>query len=102
MRVQEKSMYVDDQLLEKLADLLKIFGDPTRIRILYLLFGQEVCVQDIARELSMTQSAISHQLRLLKQAALVKSRREGKTILYSLADSHVETIINQGLEHVSE
>ncbi len=102
MHVQEKIMRVDDQTLEKLADLLKIFGDPTRIRILYLLFGQEICVQDIAAELSMTQSAISHQLRLLKQADLVKSRREGKTILYSLADSHVETIINQGLEHVTE
>ena len=85
-----------------LADLFKVFGDPTRIRILYVLSVEELCVQDIADRLSMTQSAISHQLRVLKQMSLVKFRRDGKTIYYSLADSHVATIMNQGLEHVTE
>ena len=84
----------------QLAEFYKALGDSTRIRILALLTGQELCVQDIADGLSMTQSAISHQLRILKQAALVKSRREGKSIFYSLADGHVETILHQGLEHV--
>ena len=84
------------------ADLFKIFGDPTRIRILHILTNQEMCVQDIADTLSMTQSAISHQLRILKQSALVKFRRNGKTIYYSLADDHVATIMAQGLEHVCE
>lgn len=81
---------------------LKCFGDPTRIRILAILSKQELCVQDIADSLSMTQSAISHQLRILKQSALVKFRRDGKTIYYSLADDHVATIMAQGLEHVCE
>lgn len=88
--------------LYKLADLFKIFGDSTRIRILDILVKKELCVQEIADELSMTQSAISHQLRILKQADLVRSRREGKAIFYSLADVHVETIMEQGLEHVCE
>ena len=87
--------------LLQLAELYKVLGDSTRIRILELLSRQELCVQDIADGLNMTQSAISHQLRLLKQAALVKCRREGKSIFYSLADNHVETILRQGLEHVS-
>ena len=91
-----------DDTLYQLADLFKVFGDPTRIRILSVLSKQELCVQDIADELSMTQSAISHQLRILKQSALVKFRREGKTIYYSLADDHVATIMAQGLEHVCE
>ena len=91
-----------DDTLYQLADLFKVFGDPTRIRILYVLSKQELCVQDIADALSMTQSAISHQLRILKQSALVKFRREGKTIYYSLADDHVATIMAQGLEHVCE
>mgnify|MGYP002540360222 CR=1 FL=1 len=85
---------INDDTLYRLADLFKVFGDPTRIRIL--------CVQDIADRLFMTQSAISHQLRVLKQMSLVKFRRDGKTIYYSLADSHVATIMNQGLEHVTE
>ena len=85
-----------------LSDLFKIFGDPTRIRILYLLKGGEQCVNDIASELSMSQSSISHQLRILKQNRLVKFRRDGKTICYSLADDHVVTILNSGLEHVEE
>lgn len=86
--------------LLQLAELYKVLGDSTRIRILELLSRQELCVQDIADGLVMTQSAISHQLRILKQAALVKSRREGKSIFYSLADDHVQTILNQGLEHI--
>ena len=93
---------INDDTLYRLADLFKVFGDPTRIRILYALSVEELCVQDIADRLSMTQSAISHQLRVLKQMSLVKFRRDGKTILYSLADSHVATIMNQGLEHVTE
>ena len=92
----------NDETLYQLADLFKVFGDPTRIRILAILSKQELCVQDIADSLSMTQSAISHQLRILKQNKLVKSRREGKSIFYSLADDHVRTIINQGREHIEE
>ena len=88
--------------LYRLADLFKIFGDPTRIRILHALSLQELCVCDIAETLGMTQSAISHQLRALKQMQLVKYRRDGKTIYYSLADNHVYTILAQGLEHVME
>ena len=93
---------INDDTLYRLADLFKVFGDPTRIRILYALSVEELCVQDIADRLSMTQSAISHQLRVLKQMSLVKFRRDGKTIFYYLADSHVATIMNQGLEHVTE
>ncbi len=81
---------------------VQVFGDPTRIRILYALSAGELCVCDIASVLNMTQSAISHQLRVLKQIKLVKFRREGKTVYYSLADAHVETILSQGLEHVQE
>lgn len=92
----------EEEKLYDLAELFKIFGDTTRIRILYVLFESEMCVCDIAEVLKMTQSAISHQLRLLKQAKLVKNRREGKTVFYSLADNHVRTIINQGMEHVEE
>ncbi|MDO5541282.1 MAG: metalloregulator ArsR/SmtB family transcription factor [Eubacteriales bacterium] len=92
----------DQSILYQVADLFKVFGDPTRIRILYTLSGGELCVCDIAAVLGMTQSAISHQLRILKEKHLVKFRREGKTIFYSLADSHVETILKQGLNHVME
>ena len=88
--------------LYDLAELFKVFGDTTRIRILYVLFEAEMCVCDIAEMLSMTPSAISHQLRLLKQFRLVKSRRDGKTVYYSLADDHVRSIIDQGREHVEE
>ena len=91
-----------EEILYDLAELFKIFGDSTRIRILYALFEAELCVCDIAQLLGMTQSAISHQLRILKGSKLVKYRREGKTVFYSLADGHVRTIINQGLEHVEE
>ena len=92
----------DEEQLYDLAELFKMFGDSTRIRILYVLFESEMCVCDIAEVLKMTQSAISHQLRLLKQAKLGKNRREGKTVFYSLADDHVRTIIYQGMEHVEE
>ena len=91
-----------EEHLYDLAELFKIFGDSTRIRILYVLFEAEVCVCDIAEVLKMTQSEISHQMRILKQAKLVKSRREGKTVYYSLADDHVRTIIDQGMEHIEE
>ena len=91
-----------EDTLYDLCELFRIFGDSTRIRILYVLFEAEMCVCDIAALLGMTQSAISHQLRALKNARLVKARREGKTVFYSLADDHVKTIIDQGLEHVAE
>lgn len=91
-----------EEELYDLAELFRIFGDSTRIRILYVLFESEMCVCDIAQLLGMTQSAISHQLRLLKNARLVKARREGKTVFYALADDHVKTIIGQGLDHVRE
>lgn len=93
---------LEEELLYDLAELYKIFGDSTRIRILYALFEKELCVNDIAEELSMTMSAISHQLRILKQARLVKYRREGKAVFYSLSDDHVKSIIEMGLEHISE
>ena len=92
----------EDEILYDLAELFKIFGDSTRIKILYVLFEEELCVCDIAQTLSMTQSAISHQLRILKQSGLVKNRREGKQVFYSLADDHVRTIIAQGREHIEE
>lgn len=91
-----------EEELYDLAELFKVFGDSTRIRILFVLFEAEVCVCDIAEALHMTQPAISHQLRILKQAKLVKSRREGKSVFYSLADVHVRTIIAQGREHIEE
>ena len=91
-----------EEELYELADLFKIFSDPTRIKILYVLSESELCVCDIAEKLDMTQSAISHQLKILKQSKLVKNRREGKSVFYSLADSHVKTIMRQGLDHVQE
>ena len=92
----------DEDELYDLAELFKIFGDSTRIRILYVLFESEVCVCDLAKMLHMNQSAISHQLKILKQAKLVTGRREGKSVIYSLADEHVRTIIDQGREHIEE
>lgn len=88
--------------LTAMAELFKLFGDPTRIKILCSLLRHELCVCDLAALIGMNQSAVSHQLRLLKQGHLVKSRREGKSIFYSLADDHVETMLAQGLEHVLE
>ena len=90
------------ELLDDLAELYKIFGDSTRIKILYTLFTEERGVGDIARLLGMTMSAISHQLRILKQARLVKPRREGEMVYYALADDHVRTIFAQGLDHILE
>lgn len=97
----QQNLPEEEQLLQ-LADLFKVFGDGTRIRILYVLFEAEVCVCDLAKLLRMTQSAVSHQLRILKQAHLIKARRDGKTIFYSLADDHVATLLRQGMEHVLE
>ncbi len=99
-RVQEK-MPLEENLYD-LAELFKVFGDTTRIKILWALDEAEMCVCDIAVLLKMTQSAISHQLRLLKQADLVKSHREGKIVYYSLEDEHVRQIFDQGLIHISE
>ena len=108
-------MHIHDDLLEKvreimpeeetlydLAELYKVFGDTTRIKILYALFESEMCVCDIAQLLGISISAISHQLRILKQARLVRFRREGKTVFYSLADDHVRSILGQGMEHITE
>ena len=92
----------DEELLYDLAELFKVFGDSTRVKILYLLFESEMCVCDIAQLCNLTISAISHQLRVLKQSRLVRFRREGKTVFYSLADDHVRSILAQGMEHVCE
>lgn len=91
-----------EEELQDLAEFFKVFGDATRLKILYVLLCTEMCVYDIAAVLGMSQSAISHQLRVLKQMDLVKNRREGKTIFYSLADSHIVTILSQGLDHIEE
>lgn len=91
-----------EEMLSDLAELYKIFGDSTRIKILYALFENEKGVGDIAQQLGMTMSAISHQLRILKQARLVKARREGKMVYYALGDDHVRTIFAQGLDHILE
>ena len=92
----------DDEVLYDLAELFKVFGDSTRIKILYSLFETELCVYDIARLLNLSQSSVSHQLRILKNSKLVKFRREGKSIFYSLDDEHVHEIISMGMEHVEE
>ena len=97
----EEAMPVEEELFD-LAELFKIFGDSTRIKILYVLFETEMCVCDIAQILNMTVSAISHQLRILKQARLVKFRKEGKSVFYSLADDHIKKIIDNGIEHINE
>jgi ArsR family transcriptional regulator len=91
----------EDTLMD-LSDTFKVFSDSTRLKILCALIQAEMCVCDIAALLGMTQSAVSHQLRVLKQANLVKNRRDGKVVYYSIADAHVETIINNGMEHVLE
>lgn len=97
-----QDMMPDEEILYDLAELYKVFGDTTRIKILYVLFEAEMCVCDIAQLLNMSQSAISHQLRVLKQSQLVKYRRDGKTVFYSLSDGHVRTILGQGMEHLTE
>lgn len=91
-----------EEMLFDLAELFKIFGDTTRIKILFALLESEMCVFDIAALLGMTQSAISHQLRVLKTNGLVKFRREGKLLFYSLSDSHITSILSQGMEHIEE
>ena len=97
----EEILLDEDELIE-MAELFKMFGDSTRIKILSVLFGGEKCVQEITDATGSSQSAVSHQLRLLKQARLVRSRRNGKQVCYSLADDHVKTILEMGLEHVLE
>ena len=92
----------DEDSLYDLAELFKVFGDSTRIRILSVLMGAELCVCDIAEALGMTQSAVSHQLRVLKNAKLIRNRKEGKQVFYALADDHVSTILAMGLEHIEE
>lgn len=99
-RVRE--LLPEDEVLYDLAELFKIFGDSTRIKILYALLESELCVCDIAKLMEVTQSAVSHQLRVLKNSKLVKFRREGKTVYYSLADDHVIRILSQGMEHIEE
>ena len=101
LKIVNDTMPEETELYD-LAELFKVFGDSTRIRILFVLFEAEVCVCDLAKVLNMTQSAISHQLRILKANKLVNSRREGKSVFYSLADGHVRTIIAQGREHLEE
>lgn len=108
IHVDEKTLEIIDEKmppeeeLQDLAEFFKVFGDATRLKILYVLLSAEMCVYDIAAVLGMSQSAISHQLRVLKQMDLVKNRREGKTIFYSLADAHIVTILSQGLDHIEE
>ena len=92
----------EKEIMDFIGELFKGFADSTRVHILYLLAEQEQCVSDIAQQVELSQSAISHQLRILKQMQLIKFRREGKNILYSLADDHVKTILEMGLEHVLE
>jgi len=100
LNVKEKMP--DEEKLYDLAELFKVFGDTTRVKILFALFSSEMCVCDIAALLNMTQSAVSHQLRILKQSRLVKNRRDGKVVYYSLDDNHIQQIFNQGLDHINE
>lgn len=102
MTEEIKKKMPQEELVEELATFYKVFGDATRVKILCVLLMSEICVCDLAECLDMTQSAISHQLRILKQMKLVKNRREGKTVYYSLADSHIQNIISQGMEHIQE
>ena len=101
LKIVNEKMPAETELYD-LSELFKVFGDSTRIRILFVLFEAEVCVCDLANALNMTQSAISHQLRILKANKLVQSRREGKSVFYSLSDDHVRTIIAMCLEHIEE
>lgn len=97
-----KSLMPDEDKLYDLAELFKCFGDSSRIRILFALFESEMCVCDIANTLDMTQSAVSHQLKILKNARLIDFRREGKSVIYKLADAHVSSILKGGIEHIME
>lgn len=105
--MEEKNGIVDDimpdeEMLYDLADLFKVFSDTTRIKILYALMPQELCVADIAEAVGASQSAVSHQLRILKASRLVKFQRDGKNVLYSLSDDHVHTVLAQGMNHICE
>ena len=101
LKIVREKLPSEESLLD-LAELFKVFGDSTRVRILFVLLEAEVCVCDLAQALSLTQSAVSHQLAILKRSKLVRSRREGKSVFYSLADDHVRAIISQGMEHIQE
>ena len=101
LKLIHENMPPDEKLFD-LSELFKMFGDSTRMKILFVLFESEACTCDLAYILSMTSSAISHQLKTLKLSKLVKSRRDGRTVYYSLADEHVRTIIRQGMEHIEE
>ena len=92
----------EKEIMDFIAELFKGFADPTRVRILYALSQGELCVNQIAQQVEMSQSAVSHQLRYLKQMQLIRFRREGKNLMYSLADDHVKTILKMGLEHILE
>lgn len=98
----EEDILPDEEMLYDLADLFKVFADTTRIKILYCLMGRQLCVADIALAVNATQSAVSHQLRILKQAHLVKFRRDGKNVIYELSDNHVYTMLSQGMTHLCE
>ncbi len=98
----EVSVMPDEELLYDLADLFKVFGDTTRIKILYALMAQDLCVADLAEAIGATQSAVSHQLRTLKQSRLVRAKRDGKNVIYSLSDGHVHTMLAQGMTHICE
>ena len=95
-------VYMEEDILIDLSELFKVFGDSTRIKIMYLLREMPLSVGELAEKLSMTDSAVSHQLKILKNSSLVRGKREGKSVIYSLADDHVLLILNQGLEHVTE
>lgn len=99
---QVRRLLPEDEVLYDLAELFKIFGDSTRVKILYALLESELCVCDLAKLMEVSQSAVSHQLRVLKTSKLVRFRREGKTVYYSLADEHVTRILSQGMEHILE
>ena len=105
MEAQEKQpvpVMPDDEVLYDLADVFRVFGDSTRIKILYALYEHELCVQDIAGALNLSQSAVSHQLRVLKDARLVRFRRDGKAVFYALDDDHVRPLLSLGMDHVEE
>lgn len=93
---------IDEEILYDLADLFKVFSDTTRIKILFALMDKDLCVADIAETIGASQSAVSHQLRILKQARLVKFQREGKNVVYALSDDHVHTMLDQGMTHICE
>lgn len=100
--IDDAAVMPDEELLYDLADLFKVFGDTTRIKILYALMAQELCVADLAEAIGATQSAVSHQLRTLKQSRLVRAKRDGKNVIYSLSDGHVHTMLAQGMTHICE